>query len=133
MKEDGSPGAPPVFVMNYRLWQEMFHGDPGILGKRFLINGESRTLAGIMPPRFQIYGAGVWLPVVLDPGSPQTPDGLNIIGRLKPGVSLEAAAADLTGIARGLAKIYPGKYPARFKVTTETLVESLLRNFKTTL
>ena len=133
MKEDGKPGAPPVFVMNYTLWQEMFHGDPGILGKAFLINGESRTLVGIMPPRFQIYGAGVWLPIVLDPGSPEIPDGLNIIGRLKPGVSLQAAAADLTGIARSLAKIYPGKYPAQFSVTTETLVESLLRRFKTTL
>ena len=132
-QEDGKTGAPPVFVMNYRLWQEMFHGDPSILGKSFLLNGEARTLVGIMPPRFQIYGAGVWLPIVLDPGSSQIPEGLNIIGRLKPGVSLQAAAADLTAIARGLAKVYPGKYPARFTVTTETLVESLLRRFKTTL
>jgi len=133
MQEDGNPGAPPVFVMNYRLWQEMFHGDPGILGKSFLLNGEARTLIGIMPPGFQIYGAGVWLPIVLDPGLPQILEGLDIIGRLKPGVSLEAAAADLTGIARGLEKVDPGKYPARFSVTTEPLVESLLRRFKTTL
>ena len=132
-QEDGNPGAPPVFVMNYRLWQEMFHGDPSILGKSFLLNGEARTLVGIMPPRFQIYGAGVWLPIVLDPGSSQIPEGLNIIGSLKPGVSLQAAAADLTAIARGLAKVYPGKYPVRFTVITETLVESLLRRFKTTL
>ena len=132
-QEDGNPGAQPVFVMNYRLWQEMFHGDPSILGKSFLLNGEARTLVGIMPPRFQIYGAGVWLPIVLDPGSSQIPEGLNIIGSLKPGVSLQAAAADLTAIARGLAKVYPGKYPVRFTVITETLVESLLRRFKTTL
>ena len=70
---------------------------------------------------------------MLDPGSSHIPEGLNLIGRLKPGVSLQAAAADLTTIARGLAKVYPGKYPARFSVTTETLVESLLRRFKTTL
>jgi putative ABC transport system permease protein len=133
MQEDGNPGAPPVFVMNYRLWQELFHGDPGILGKSFLLNGEARTLVGIMPSRFQIYGSGVWLPMVLDPGLPTPADGLNIIGRLKPGVTLQAAAADLTDIARGLAKVYPGKYPARFAVTTETLVESLVRRFKTTL
>ena len=132
-QEDGNPGAPPVFVMNYRLWQEMFHGDPSILEKASSSMARRRTLVGIMPPRFQIYGAGVWLPIVLDPGSSQIPEGLNIIGSLKQGVSLEAAAADLTAIARGLAKVYPGKYPVRFTVITETLVESLLRRFKTTL
>jgi putative ABC transport system permease protein len=132
-QEDGNPGAPPVFVMNYRLWQEMFGGDPSILGRSFLLNNEARTLVGIMPSRFQIYGAGVWLPLMLDSASPRAVEGLRMIGRLKPGVSLEAAAADLTGIARDLAKIYPGRYPARFTVTTETLVDSLVRRFKTTL
>jgi predicted permease len=132
-QQDGKPGAPPVFVMNYRLWQEMFHGDRGILGRSFLLNGEARTLIGIMPPRFQIYGAGVWLPIVVSPGSPQIVKGLNLIGRLKPGVTLEAAAADLTVIASNLTKFYPGKYPSRFTVVTETLVDSLVRRFKTTL
>ena len=131
-QQDGTPGAPPVFVMNYRLWQEMFHGDPGILGRSFLLNGEAKTLVGIMPPRFQIYGAGVWLPIV-DPSAPQLVEGVNLIGRLKPGVTLKAAAADLTVIASNLAKLYPGNYPARFTVVTETLVDSLLGKFKTTL
>ena len=132
-KGDGSPGAPPIFVMNYTLWQEMFHGDPKILGKSFLLNGEPRTLVGIMPPRFQIYGAGVWLPIGLENNAPEISEGLHAIGLLKPGISLEAAAADLTGIARGLAKVYPGKYPARFTVTAETFADSLFRRFKTTL
>ena len=136
VQEDGRPGASPVFVMNYRLWQEVFHGDPKIIGRTFLLNGEPRTLVGIMPPRFQIYGAGVWLPLGLDLSSSKTVraiEGLHAIGRLKPGVSLEAAAADLTGIARGLSKIYPDQYPARFTVTTETLVDSLVRRFRSTL
>jgi putative ABC transport system permease protein len=132
-QEDGNPGAPPVFVMNYRLWLEMFRGDPDILGKTFVLNGEARTLVGIMPSRFQIYGAGVWLPMALNAGSSEAPRGLVPIGRLKPAVSLEAAAEDLTSIARGLARAFPNRYPARFIVTTETLVDSLLRKFKTTL
>jgi putative ABC transport system permease protein len=132
-QEDGNPGAPPVFVMNYRLWLEMFRGDPNILGRTFVLNGEAKTLVGIMPPRFQIYGAAVWLPMALNAGSSETPRSLLAIGRLKPGVGLKAAAADLTNVARGLARVSPGRYPARFIVTTETLVDSLLRKFKTTL
>jgi putative ABC transport system permease protein len=136
LQEDGRPGAPPVFVMNFRLWQAAFHGDPKVVGKSFLLNGEPRTLVGIMPPRFQIYGAGVWLPLGLDPsstGTVRTIGGMYAVGRLKSGISLEAAAADLTGIARGLSKIYPNQYPARFTVTTETLLNHLLGKFKSTL
>jgi putative ABC transport system permease protein len=132
-QQDGKAGSQPVFVMNYRLWQDLFHGDRGILGRNFLLNGEPRTLIGIMPPRFQLYGAGVWLPFILDPGAPQSVEGLNLIGRLKPGATLESAAADLTVIASNLAKLYPSKYPTRFTVVTETLVNSLLRRFKATL
>jgi putative ABC transport system permease protein len=132
-QQDGNPGAPPVFVMNYRLWLEMFRGDPNVLGKTFVLNGTARTLVGIMPPRFQIYGASVWLPMTLNAGSSEVPRGLLAIGRLKPGVGLKAAAEDLTSIARGLARLFPNRYPARFIVTTETLVDSLLRRFKTTL
>src|SRR5437016_3955318 len=55
--EDGTPNAPPVFTMNYKLWKAEFNGDPAILGKSFKLNGKLRTLVGIMPPRFQAYGA----------------------------------------------------------------------------
>ncbi len=132
-QQDGNPGAPPVFVMNDRLWLGMFGGDPNVLGKTFVLNGEARTLVGIMPPRFQAYGASVWLPMTLNAGSSETPQGLLAIGRLRPGVNLKTAAADLTNVARGLARVSPDRYPARFIVTTETLVDSLLRRFKTTL
>ena len=59
------PGAPPVFVMNYKTWQSSFNGDPKILGKEYTVNGELRTLVGIMPPRFQAYGSlpQVWIPI----------------------------------------------------------------------
>jgi putative ABC transport system permease protein len=133
MKADGAPGASPVFVMNYRVWQEMFNGHPAVLDKSFLLNGEATTLVGIMPPQFQLYGAGVWLPIELKSSSPQSAEALNIVGRLKPGVSLKAGAADLTVIASGLSKLYPARYPARFTVVTETFVDSLLHRFKTTL
>jgi MacB-like periplasmic core domain len=52
-EEDARPGAPLVFVMNYRLWQREFGGDPRILGKSFILRGTPRTLVGIMPARFR--------------------------------------------------------------------------------
>src|SRR5271168_4898547 len=64
--EDGNPGAPPVFVMNYRLWQREFAGDPKILGAVFILGGTPTTLVGIMPLQFNAFGANFWLPVGLD-------------------------------------------------------------------
>ena len=53
--EDGMAGAPPVFAMSYTLWKQKFNGHPKIVGTSFTLNGEPRTLIGIMPPRF-LYG-----------------------------------------------------------------------------
>jgi putative ABC transport system permease protein len=65
LPEDGRSGAPAVFVMSFKTWNGSFHGDPGILGKTLTIDGEPRTLVGVMPPRFQAFGseAEIWIPV----------------------------------------------------------------------
>ena len=52
--EDAKPAAPPVFAMNYRLWQKHFNADPKIVGTSFVVGGVPRTLVAVMPPRFQI-------------------------------------------------------------------------------
>src|SRR6267378_1536818 len=81
-QEDGSPGAPPVFVMNYRLWQREFGGDPRVLGRTFILNGKPTILVGIMPLQFNAFNANFWLPVMPNYRS------LQMAGRLKPGVSV---------------------------------------------
>lgn len=58
---DAEPGAAPVFLMSYGLWQREFGGDPKILGTSFLMNDEPRVLVGVMPKRFNIYNSDVWL------------------------------------------------------------------------
>jgi putative ABC transport system permease protein len=140
--DDGKPGAPPVFVMNYRMWQEQFHGDRKILGTTFTLNDVPRTLVGIMPPRFQYFGVDVWLPLSLSRSGVNSTGGTEIAGRTmylipeerrKPGVSLEAAAADLNLIAHRLAKIYPNDYPKRFTVKTDALASDVVGRFKTML
>jgi len=56
--DDAKPGAPPVFVMAYKMWVKRFQRDPSILGKNFILNGTSTTLIGIMPKRFSIVVQG---------------------------------------------------------------------------
>jgi putative ABC transport system permease protein len=126
--EDGRPGAPLVFVMNYRLWQREFSGDPKILGKNFILRGTSRTLVGIMPARFNAFGASLWIPMRADQA-----EG-HLMGRLKRGVSVQAAGAELDAIAHRLTKASPrGTYSEGFTVVSQTLVDSLIGGFKKTL
>jgi putative ABC transport system permease protein len=140
--DDGKPGAPAVFVMNYRMWQRRFHGDRSILGRTFTLNGVPRTLVGIMPPRFQYFGAAVWLPLSLSRNGVNATGGTETAGRQmylipeerrKPGVSLDAVAADLSVIARRLAKVFPSEYPKRFSVQTDTVASDVVGGFKTML
>lgn len=138
---DGNPGSIPAFVINYKLWESEFGGDLGVVGKNFRVNGELRTLVGIMPPRFQFAdAAGIWLPLSLRSGAegqligPNLPVGLKPIARLRPGVRLEQAAADLDVILHGFAKAPPDSgrlpYPARFSIVVEHLRDTVAGNFK---
>lgn len=125
---DGRSGAPPVFVMSYRLWQREFGGDRNILGKSFVIRDIPRTLVGIMPASFSAFDASIWMPVSA------TQAGGNLVGRLKPGVSVQTARAELDAIAHHLQQEEPrGTFPEKFTVEVRTMLESQVGNFKTTL
>ena len=130
LPEDGRPGAPPVFVMNYRFWQSEFAGDPKILDKIFILNGTPTTLVGIMPPRFNAFNAHFWMPL------PNGDLGAYVMGRLRPGVGAQTAAADLNAIAHRSQQMNPSiafPLPKQFVVVAETLLDSLVGNFKQTL
>ena len=135
---DGKPGTPFVFMMSYRLWQTEFHGDPAILGHTFFLNGKPRTLIGIMPQRFNGYGSALWFPLDLSAGADGTvfpvkdPDVLWVLARLKKGVNLEAAGADVDAIVGRLAQAHPSTdlYPKRFKIVARTLLDFVVGDFK---
>jgi len=133
---DGKPGAPPVFVMSFSFWKEQFNGDPKVLGTTLTLNGESRTLVGIMPPRFRYFGAPVYFPLSLSRNAAEARDEYNrpryLVGeeRCKPGVTLQAAAADIDVIARRLAKVYPNDYPKRFTIWTDSLASDVVGDSK---
>ncbi|HEY3624718.1 MAG TPA: ABC transporter permease, partial [Terracidiphilus sp.] len=134
---DYKPGAPPVFVLRYKAWKGRFNGDLGVLNKTFVLNGTARTLVGIMPPRFGWYDADLWIPKTphpgMSPGFAGLPERWFMLGRLKPGVSMAQASADLTSVVNRLAKIHPQDYPAQFQVFVAQIGHSVAGQLEPTL
>ncbi len=128
--EDGTPGASPVFVMNYSTWKGIFNGDPKMLGKTLTVDGEPRTLVGIMPPRFQAFGSQdqIWIPLTSrsDAARPAGEFPTLLLARLKPGVTEEAASADLDVIVQRLARLHPDDFPKHFNARVQSATDFLL-------
>jgi putative ABC transport system permease protein len=129
--EDGKPGAPPVFVMAYKMWEKRFNLDRHILGRTFVLNGTPTTLIGIMPKRFTKRGADLWR--AIEPVRSDSEHGYVFQARLKPGVTLRGAEADLQPIAQRLAEESPKDFPKRFKVEVTSYADSIVGQFKRTL
>jgi len=111
-------GKNRVLVLSYGFWQRRFGGDPNILNKQLTLNGENYTVVGVMPQGFQ-FGREVgqvndlWSPIVFTPqqlsSNSITNEFLNVLGRLRPGVTQQQAQAELTNIAANLRQQYmPG-------------------------
>jgi len=104
------PGNDRVIMLSYGLWQRRFAGDPGIVGSSIQVDGLPYTVIGVMPPRFNFPDRGqVWVPFPNDDWrSGRGNRGYaGAIGRLKPGVTLAAAQADLDVISKRLQQAYP--------------------------
>ncbi len=113
--EEDHPSTPPVMLLSYRAWQDRFQGDPAIVGRTVRANAEMTTIVGVMPERFGFpQQMDAWLPLRIDRlaftrGGGPAVEGtqLQAVARLKPGVSVEAAQAQMATIATGLATTYP--------------------------
>ncbi len=105
--EEGQAGKDGVAVIGHGLWQSRFGGDPKILGRTILMEGLQFVVIGVMPPGFDFpEGATVWKPFVF-PDVPRNFNFIQTIARMKPGVSLEAAQADMSRVASNLEKTFP--------------------------
>jgi len=119
--EDATPGANPVVVLSHALWTRRFGADPSLVNKTIKLNGLPFTVVGVAPKLFRgtfaLGGPDLWIPsmmykqVVTGPlqkfFDERRPLMFFVFGRLKPGVSLEQAEADLKTIATRLAQEYP--------------------------
>ena len=132
--DDARADAAPVFVMAYKMWAKHFNLDPGVVGRTFTLNGVPTTAIGIMPQRFTKLAADLWRPVVLHPGDAALKGRFFMFqAKLKPGVTLEQAAADVDVIARRVAQQHPSLYPKQFTVAVVSWVDSIVGPFKKTL
>ena len=111
--EDDQPGSPQVVVMSYALWQRRFAADASLIGKQVELNDASYTLVGILPADFffPIPGAELAVPLVPDADplrfNRNTVNFLRMVGRIRPGVSLEQAQAGMNVLAVKLRQQFP--------------------------
>ena len=108
---EDQPGAQRVVLLSYGLWQRRFGGDSSIVGKPLTLNGESHTVVGVMPARFQFPTSDdqAWVPISFTPeeAANRNRHYLQVVGRLKPGVTLAQAQTEMTTIGARLAQQYP--------------------------
>ena len=127
---DGLEGAPPTFLISDRLWAARFNRDPTILGMTLKLNSTVRTLIGVLPPRFLLSGADIFLPTTFTAtttaarlgGSGNAPPVVFTFAQLKPGVTKEQAAANIAAVARSIVELFPDRHPSKdVQVTLRTM------------
>ena len=113
--DDERPGAEPSAILSHALWRQRFGGDPATVGRTLLLDGVAHTVSGVMPPDFEFPSAGVdlWVPLTVDVTSRV---GLwartaFLLGRLRPGASLESAAEELRALGPQLRQLFPWSMP----------------------
>jgi putative ABC transport system permease protein len=110
--EEDRPNGPPVALISYAFWQKHFAGSTGAIGQSLNLDGGSYSIVGVMPPGFDLPGAAeIWTPFQVNidtlPLAERTVRRGDIIARLKPGVDLKQADAELKAIARQLEQENP--------------------------
>jgi predicted permease len=136
--EDFQPGKDHVLVLSHKLWQRAFAGDAGIIGQQLTLSGESYTVVGVMPPQFQFppfwsTRAEMWTPLELsNRATSRGGNSLRVFGRLKAGVSLTQAQAEIDALNTQLAQAYPGANSG-MNIRVDPLNEKVVGNVRPAL
>jgi predicted permease len=120
----------PVVLLSYSFWNRHFNRDPDVIGKRLEMSHREYAVIGVLPPRFAWNGGDVYLPLEI------TYDETQLYGtsiKLKPGVSLLAAASELQSLFQQFARETPTRYPENFRIHLERLNEQYVKAFGGTL
>ena len=129
-EDDRVPGASPVMVLGHRMWQRQFGGKRDVLGQTVLVNGTVFTVVGVAPEGFRgvnsLFGPDAWAPVMLYrellPSQfrswvdERRALAFNVAARLKPGVTIQQASAEMVALAKSLETEYPA--PNQGRTTT---------------
>jgi putative ABC transport system permease protein len=124
--DEDRPGRERVVMLTEGLWRSRFGSDPSIVGRTIDLDAAAYTVVGVLPASLRLpldYAnrtlTQIWLPLALGPVDPQERGnhGLNALGRLKPGVRLSQAQAEIDTITNGFLQRYPDNYDAKFGLT----------------
>jgi putative ABC transport system permease protein len=136
--DDDRPGS-HVVLLSYSLWQRRFGSDPSVIGRALALNGESYTVIGIMPRFVQLPGFAnrndqLWVPIAFPPeeAAQRGNHFLEVIARMKPGITLKQAQAEMETIAARLAQQYPD-YNTRLGAVVVPLHEEVVGDIKPAL
>ena len=107
--DDDKPGAEPVVLLSYEVWERRYQKDRGIIGRAININGRPHTVIGVMQPEFLFPETSrLWVPIAsYEEAASRDQRRLEVFARMKPGVTLQQAEADLQSLAARLAATYP--------------------------
>ena len=132
--EDNKPGAGKVTILGNEIWKRDFNGDPNIVGQGVRINGKPATVIGVMPPNFKFpISDELWVPLYNEyPPEPRGDLRLGannnapaVMGRLKPGVSIDQANAEFVGLARRLAQENPKTNSTLVSASVQPLLNAM--------
>jgi putative ABC transport system permease protein len=143
-REEEIPDESAVVILSHGLWLRSFDGDPEIVGKTIRLSGKPFTVVGVAPAGLQHVGGGyrplphgesvdIWWPMRLGPNRPRGGQIVNVIGRLKPGVTRRQAEAEFDLIAARLAEQYPGPYRIEAKTLIQPLRDEIVEGSQRTL
>ena len=128
--DEDQPGSNQVVVLSHGLWLRLFGGEPGAVGRTMQLNGESYEVVGVMPPGFRDFfnrRAELWTPLALPPDryadGQWTNEWLNLVARLKPGVTEEQARTEMRTHADALRQRFPDDFPDRWSLLVTSLAE----------
>jgi predicted permease len=136
--DEEQPGRHHVVLLGKDLWKTRFGADPRIAGKQVQLNGESFTVVGVVEPVLQfletsqLYVPLVFTPQDLDPNA-RGHQHLEVLGRLRPGITLEKARAEMRVVAAQMTRNLPAWYPKGWSIDVDPLAQSVAGDMGTPL
>jgi putative ABC transport system permease protein len=132
LPEENDAGKNRVAILSYAMWQQRFGGDPRIIGQQITVGGNPHTVVGVLPASFQdpipaaTKRVQIWLPLPVTDSDKNSRRGdfLSVVARLKPGIGIQRASAEMKGIASQLEKQYPDTN-TQWSVIVQPLHETL--------
>ena len=135
-EDEDQPGAAAPIMLSHQFWRDRFGGDPAVVGRSIVLENQPYTVVGVMPARFAFPSdrVQVWVPMAFTPGDSETHSShyLGAIGRLRAGVPLVSASANLQTVASRLAATHP-QSNSGWEVLATPLQEYITRNVRTWL